>query len=162
MAIGFNVSNRPASEVRADLLAVPVFADRVLGPGADAVDAALEGGITTFMTESGFEGKPGETLAVPTAGRLGAKVALLVGLGKADDVTLDGLRRAGAAVARRASKVANVATTLVDAAPAGSTARRRRRRWPRASCSARTSTSPTSPTPSRRSCDGSPSRVVPT
>ena len=69
------------------------------------------------MDEAGFEGKPGETLAVPTAGQLGASAALLVGVGDADDITLDALRRAGAAVARRASKVANVATTLLDAAP---------------------------------------------
>jgi leucyl aminopeptidase len=44
--------------------------------------------------------------------------ALLVGLGPADDVTLDGLRTAAALVAQRASESARVATTLADAAPA--------------------------------------------
>ncbi|HZP29227.1 MAG TPA: leucyl aminopeptidase [Acidimicrobiia bacterium] len=118
MAIRLTVTNRPAPEVRADLLAVPVYADRELGPGADAVDRALDGTLGSFMEESGFEGKPGETLLVPAAGRLTAKAALLVGVGKRDDLTLDGLRRAAAAVARRADKVGHVATTLVDAAPA--------------------------------------------
>jgi leucyl aminopeptidase len=70
------------------------------------------------MKESGFDGKPGETLLVPGAGRLTAKAALLVGLGKPDDVTLDGLRRAAASIARRATKVTSVVTTLVAAAPA--------------------------------------------
>src|SRR4029079_18049884 len=117
VAIRFNVSNRPAPDVRADLLAVPVYADRELGPGADAVDAALDGTLTSFMEESGFEGKPGETLLVPLAGRMAAKAALLVGLGKRADQTVDGLRRAAAAIARRATKVNHVATTLVDVAP---------------------------------------------
>src|SRR4029453_3490653 len=59
------VSGSPTS-VRADLLVVPVFAEREFGPGADEVDAAVGGGLLEFMTETGFEGKPGETLAIPT------------------------------------------------------------------------------------------------
>ena len=69
------------------------------------------------MTEAGFEAKRGEALAVPTSGRLGAKAAVLVGMGERDTLDADALRRAGAAVARRASKVAKVATTVLDAAP---------------------------------------------
>jgi leucyl aminopeptidase len=118
VAIRFTVTTRAAHDVRADLVAVPVFSDRELGPGAGAIDAALDGTLDAFMKESGFEGKPGETLLVPGAGRLAAKAALLVGLGKRDDITLDGLRRAAASVARRATKVTSVVTTLVDAAPA--------------------------------------------
>jgi leucyl aminopeptidase len=110
------VSGSPVS-VRADLLVVPVFADRELGPGADAVDTAVGGGLREFMEETGFEGKPGETLAIPTNGALGARAAVLVGMGTRDDITTDGLRRAGAALARRASKVGSVATTLLDAVP---------------------------------------------
>jgi leucyl aminopeptidase len=110
------VSGSPVS-ARADLLVVPVFADRELGPGADAVDTAVGGGLREFMEETGFEGKPGETLAIPTNGALGARAAVLVGMGKRDEITTDALRRAGAALARRASKVTSVATTLLDAAP---------------------------------------------
>jgi leucyl aminopeptidase len=69
------------------------------------------------MEETGFEGKPGETLAIPTNGALGARAAILVGMGARDGLTTDGLRRAGAALARRGAKVASVATTLLDAAP---------------------------------------------
>ena len=59
----------------------------VLGPGADVVDAALGGTLAAFMTEAGFEAKRGDALAVPTSGKLGAKAAVLVGMGDRD--TLD-------------------------------------------------------------------------
>jgi leucyl aminopeptidase len=110
------VSGSPIS-VRADLLVVPVFAEAELGPGADEVDTAIGGGLREFMAETGFEGKPGETLAIPTNGALGVRAAVLVGMGARSEITTDGLRRAGAALARRGSKVASVATTLLDAAP---------------------------------------------
>ena len=54
---------------------------------------------------------------MPTAGKLGAKAAVLVGMGDPDTIDDDALRRAGAALARRSAKVEKVATTLLDAAP---------------------------------------------
>ena len=119
MPITFRATKAAADRVKADLLAVPVFATRVLGPGADAVDTALGGTLDEFMQETGFEGKSGETLAVPTGGRLGAKGVVLVGVGEREKLDVDGVRNAGATVARRASKVQSVATTLVDAVPDG-------------------------------------------
>lgn len=118
MTTSFTLTSTAAAAVVADLLAVPVFAERALGPGADAVDVALGGVLAEFMDETDFNGKPGETLAVPTSGRLGAKAVVLVGVGEHDGMTLDGVRRAAAAVAKRASKVTSLATTLLDAAPA--------------------------------------------
>jgi leucyl aminopeptidase len=117
VAVKFSLVTGSPTTVRADLLVVPVFAERELGPGADEVDAAVGGGLREFMEETGFEGKPGETLAIPTNGALGARAAVLVGMGERAELTVDGLRRAGAALARRSSKVASVATTLLDAAP---------------------------------------------
>jgi leucyl aminopeptidase len=114
--LAFNHAAPPVDRVRADLLAVPVGAGRALGPGADAVDAALDGDLAAFMEEANFDGKPGQTLAVPTRGRLRASAAMLVGVGAFDEVTSDGLRRAAAAVARKATKASSVATTLVDLA----------------------------------------------
>jgi len=116
VAITVSVSSEGAATVRAGMLAVPVFADRVLGPGADAVDRALGGRLDAFMAEAGFSGKPGEAIAVPAEG-LRADLALLVGLGAPDEVTTASLRRAAALVARRATKVTTVATTLATAAP---------------------------------------------
>ncbi len=115
MSLSFTVVTTPADRVAVELLAVPIGKDGGFGPGADAVDAALGGGLADFMREAGFEGKPGETLAVPTAGKLRAKAAILVGIGDPDELTLDGVRRAAAAVARRATKGASVATTLASA-----------------------------------------------
>jgi len=117
VTITCSVVSQPIAKVKADLVAVPVFAKRVLGPGADAVDRALGGGLVRFMTEAGFNGKPGETLMVPVTG-MGAKTALLVGVGARDEVSAATLRRAGAAIARRATSAVSVATTAAGAAPA--------------------------------------------
>ena len=120
MSLTFTLSASPVDRVQADLLAVPVGAGRALGPGAEAVDAALDGELDAFMAEADFDGKPGQTLAVPTRGRLRAAAAMLVGVGAFDEVTADGIRRAAAAVARKATRAPSVATTLVDLAdPAG-------------------------------------------
>ena len=75
MTVKFSLVSGSPESVRADLLVVPVFAERELGPGADEVDAAVGGGLRDFMAETGFEGKPGETLAIPTNGALGARAA---------------------------------------------------------------------------------------
>jgi leucyl aminopeptidase len=115
VSLSFTVSTTAADRVATDLLAVPIGKGAELGPGAGAVDAALDGGLTAFLAEAGFDGKLGETLAVPTGGRLKAKAALLVGVGDPAALTVDGVRRAAAAVARRAGTVASVATTLADA-----------------------------------------------
>jgi leucyl aminopeptidase len=118
VSLSFSLASTAADKVQADLLAVPVFGADELGPGADLVDRALGGGLAAFMDEAGFEGKPGQTLAVPTNGSLGAKAALLVGLGAQADLTVGRIRNAAAALARRSKKVATLATTLLEAAPA--------------------------------------------
>jgi len=117
VSLSFNVVTTPADRVAAELLAVPIGKGAEFGPGADAVDAALDGGLAAFLAETGFDGKLGETLAVPTGGRLRAKAAVLVGIGDPAELTVYGVRRAAAAVARRAAKAASVATTLATAGP---------------------------------------------
>jgi len=112
-------------KVVADLLAVPVYAAArkggkpVLGAGCDVVNRALGGGLMRFIDEAGFEGKPGETLAVPTNGKLAAKAAILIGVGEAKKGTLDGLRRAAAELTKKSHTVGTVATTLLDVTPDG-------------------------------------------
>jgi leucyl aminopeptidase len=116
VSLSFTVSTTSPDRAAVDLLAVPIGKGAVFGPGADAVDAALGGGLAAFLAEAGFDGKLGEALAVPTAGRLKAKAVVLVGVGDPAELTTDGVRRAAAAVARRATKAASVATTLATAA----------------------------------------------
>ena len=118
MPITATLSSAAPAKVAADVLAVPVFSGRVLGPGGKALDAATGGSLEAFMTEAGFEGKAEETLAVP-AGKLGVKGALLVGLGNEKTVSADRIRRAAAAVVRRSPKAKTVATTLLDTVPSG-------------------------------------------
>ena len=117
MPIVFRVTNQPADRAPGDFLAVPVFADRVLGPGADIVDAALGGFLRAFMAESGFAGKVDETLVVPTADATRASAAVLVGLGEPTTISTNTLRRAAASVARRAARSRTVVTTLLEAVP---------------------------------------------
>ncbi|HWS45610.1 MAG TPA: leucyl aminopeptidase [Acidimicrobiia bacterium] len=102
-------------EPQPDLLVVPVFAERRLGPGADRVDDAIGGTLAEFMEETDFNGKRGDVLAVPAGGRLDARAALLLGVGDQATFGAAELRRAGALVARRAAKVATVATTVLEA-----------------------------------------------
>ncbi len=118
MPLSFRVVSTPADKVTADLLAVPVGAGPTLGPGTDVVDDALGGGLRAFMKETGFEGKPGQSLVVPTLGGVKAPAAVVVGVGPFDELTADGLRRAAAVVARKAKKAKSVATTLVELAGA--------------------------------------------
>ncbi len=101
---------------KADLFVVPVFAGGELGPGAGLVDDAIGGTLAEFMKETDFDAKPGEVLAVPTGGRLAARAALLLGVGDRESFDAAAIRRAGAVLARRSSRVASVATTLLDAA----------------------------------------------
>jgi leucyl aminopeptidase len=118
MPITASLSASAPAKVSADVLAVPVFAGRVLGPGGKALDAAVGGSLGSFMAEAGFEGKAEETLAVP-AGKLNAKAVLLIGVGDKKAVSVNGLRRAAAAVVRRSPKAKTIATTLLDTVPSG-------------------------------------------
>jgi leucyl aminopeptidase len=118
VSITATLSSATAAKVTADVIAVPVFSGRVLGPGGKALDTAIGGSLDAFMAEAGFEGKAEETLAVP-AGGLGARAAVLVGLGDKKSLSADRLRRAAAAVVRRSPRAKTVATTLLDAVPTG-------------------------------------------
>ena len=118
MPITATLSSTAAAKVSADVLAIPVFTGRTLGPGGKALNEAVGGTLGAFMAEAGFEGKPDETLAVP-AGKLAARAVLLVGVGDKKSISADRLRRAAAAVVRRSPKAASVATTLLDTVPPG-------------------------------------------
>ncbi len=52
MSLAFSVAAPPVDRVAAELLAVPIGTGRELGPAADAVDAALDGGLDAFMQEA--------------------------------------------------------------------------------------------------------------
>jgi leucyl aminopeptidase len=64
------------------------------------------------LAAAGFEGKPGQTLVVPSAT---GPALIAVGMGD-DDVTAAGLRNAAAALVRAAGKRTSIATSLADLA----------------------------------------------
>jgi leucyl aminopeptidase len=107
-----------AASAKADLLAVPVFAGPELGPGAEEAVAALGVPVAPLLEARGFSGKPGETAALPTLGRLPATVLLLVGVGERAKVDAEVLRRAAAAMVRQGRGAAKAVTTLAQALPA--------------------------------------------
>ena len=94
--------------VDAEAIGFPVFADLTVPAGAGAeLDQA-------YARRRGFEGQPGQTLALPGPD---GRVVIAVGVGAAADVDGDTLRRAGAALARQAGTATVLATTLAAAAP---------------------------------------------
>ncbi len=97
-------------------LAVPVFADLVAGPGAEAVLEDLSGSAEAAIAAAGFTGASGQVVAVDSAGRL----VFLIGLG--DDTDVEGVRRAAGVAGRATRRMSSVATTIhrVDVADAAS------------------------------------------
>jgi len=101
----------------ADLLAVGVFADLGPGPGAEQALGALGTPLRPLLEARGFSGKTGESVALPTLGRLPAATLLLVGLGDRAKVDADVLRRAAGSVVREARGARHAVTTLALALP---------------------------------------------
>lgn len=96
-------TDTPRFEWTGDALAIGFFEDAIALTGDLAeADQKLGGAITELIEETEFKGSVGSTVVtrVP-AGSLVRKL-ILVGLGKADALTLDGLRRGAAAIARTA------------------------------------------------------------
>ena len=119
MAITLTATSQRATGARADLLVLPYGPDGAIGAAAESVVDALDGDVAALAKLASFEGKPGQSVLVPSSGRVAADAVLLLGVGDPSAVTLDGMRRAGASLSRASTKIATVATTLLDAAPSG-------------------------------------------
>ncbi len=108
----FDLSTTPAAEARADLLVLPFFEGRQPGPGVADVGKALGGDLMAAAKAHDVSGKLGDTLTVPTLGRIPASSVLLVGLGPKSGVGEQQLRKAAMRAGSRGSKFGAVATTL--------------------------------------------------
>jgi leucyl aminopeptidase len=95
-----NVTARPAAELRADLLAVPLgLVDpkrRRIPPRLQALDRALGGRLAEVVQAGDFRGKRGETLALWVGAGGPAPRVLLVGLGDEAQLEAQGAREAAA------------------------------------------------------------------
>ena len=107
MPISFSTAREVPAD--ADVLAVPVFQGLTFPSGSAA---ELD---TEFLAARDFEGRAGQTLALMADD---GTTVLAVGVGPADAVDVEVLRRAAAAIVKGAWKAATIATTLLDAVPA--------------------------------------------
>ncbi|MCW5879873.1 MAG: leucyl aminopeptidase [Anaerolineae bacterium] len=90
----------------ADAVVVNVFQDVApLGGATGAVDRALGGGIMAAVDSGDFKGKVGECMLFYSGGKVAAPRVLLVGIGKQEAFTLDCVRRAAAAAAKKAQEL---------------------------------------------------------
>ncbi|NNL56318.1 MAG: hypothetical protein HKO71_01075, partial [Pseudomonadales bacterium] len=69
------------AEFRADLLVVPVFADKKLGSLGRALDRALGKTLNRVLGNGDFNAKTGETLLIPAVQGTAARHVMLWGLG---------------------------------------------------------------------------------
>ncbi len=76
--------------------------DAVPQGAAAMVDKALDGAVTALQQEGEFTGKPKQQSILRTQGRLKAKKVVLIGLGKPEKLTLEGLRQAAGSAAQYA------------------------------------------------------------
>jgi leucyl aminopeptidase len=109
VTIAFPLSEGVPDDVT--VVGVPVFAGRVVPPGAATVHFDVG-----QLAQRGFEGKLGETMVVPSDD---APSVIAIGMGPQHEVDAEVLRRATAALVKAAWKDTRAATTLLDAAPAG-------------------------------------------
>ncbi len=108
----FTPSTESITDVKADLLVLPVYEGPEAGPGVRDVGKAMGVDLLHAFNDQRLKGKRGEILTVPTLGTIAASTVLLVGVGKRGKVTADDLRRAAGKVAGAMNKVKRVATTL--------------------------------------------------
>ncbi|MCA9580889.1 MAG: leucyl aminopeptidase [Myxococcales bacterium] len=107
-----SLSNVAFKSIKADLLVVGVPSGKLdKDPNVKLVDGAMGGGLSGLIKDEEFKGDWGQTLRVPTSGKIAARWLLLVGLGseknenrKAEWVAIQG--------ARAAAKLRSVAVVL--------------------------------------------------
>src|SRR3954470_13094408 len=98
-------------------IVLPVLADRTLtGVGAD-LDAKAGGILTRAMAANKFSGKTDETLTIIAPGGVDLNHILLVGLGKADQITDLTVQDAGGAIVAALGKNAAEVSVILDALP---------------------------------------------
>jgi leucyl aminopeptidase len=111
----FSMSGRRILEIRvmaesidkieADAIVVNIFED-VRQPNATVVvDKALDGAISSVLSQGEAKGKFAEVSIIHTFGRLSARIVALVGLGKRSDFGLDKIRGSAGEVCRALRKL---------------------------------------------------------
>jgi leucyl aminopeptidase len=110
--ISFELSSKPPAEVPADVLILPVYQGPAAGPGIAEVDAALDADLVRAARDAGLRGKLGDSLTVPTFGRIAPKFVVLVGVGPEDEADSNAVRKALLRTGGRLVRFGSVASTL--------------------------------------------------
>ncbi len=103
-----------------DAMVLMLYEGDATPQGAAAmIDKALDGAVTALRQEGEFSGKPKQQSILQTQGRLKAKKVVLVGLGKPEKLTLEGLRQAAGSAAQyaRGLRASTLAVTIEGAEP---------------------------------------------
>ncbi len=98
-------SNTPLSDWSGDGLAVGLFEDGLeLTGDLAALDKKLAGALKELIEDEEFKAKPNSSVFTRLSGGNSIRKVMLVGLGKAETLNAESLRRAAAAVAKLAKK----------------------------------------------------------
>lgn len=115
----YTLRKAAADRVRTDLVVIGVATGKgkalLAAAGSGSVADAYGRRFAPMLAAAGFNGSAGETLRVPTNGTINAAQLLVVGLGDAETLTTEKVRRAAGTAARSIGNVASVALAL----PAG-------------------------------------------
>ena len=95
----------PALAAQVDLLAFTTLGEPSKDPVFKSVDHALGGALADVARAEGFEGKPGQQLALHTHGKLAAKRVLVLGAGPRGELAPPHLRDLTASIAQHANRV---------------------------------------------------------
>jgi leucyl aminopeptidase len=98
-------SNTPLSDWSGDGLAIGLFEEGLdLTGDLAALDKRLAGALKELIEDEEFKGKPNSTAFTRLSGNTSIRKVILVGLGKADALNAESLRRAAASAAKLAKK----------------------------------------------------------
>lgn len=88
----FSIKSAAPEKLRTDCLLVGIYEGKKLTDLAKALDAVSDKAISTVLKSGDMEGKAGSTLMLRKVAGVTAARVMLVGLGKADEASLKGLR----------------------------------------------------------------------
>jgi leucyl aminopeptidase len=101
----FKIFDRSITETVCDCVIIGKFEDAPFEGMALELDKALSGALSQITEEELFKGKVDTTLLVHTLGKMNAKKAIVVGLGKKDKFNVERVRRAAGLAAKKAEEV---------------------------------------------------------
>ncbi|HEX6248197.1 MAG TPA: leucyl aminopeptidase [Nocardioidaceae bacterium] len=111
----YSLRKGAADKTRTDVVVAGVVKTKKgleMAPGGEGVASAYGRKLRPLLSTLGFEGKPGDVVKIPTAGALKSPLLILVGLGEAEALTTEKVRRASGVAARAVSNAATVALAL--------------------------------------------------